>query len=659
MKIEYYVKPAVLFVLLSLLLAGCGAAQGPAMPRTPIAVAPPVRAAAAPTATPMPAEALDRLATEEQIAVVELPNRDRRLLTLELDPELDDIPVVVNATPPSRAIGDLETFWVHDTSTERNVQITARLVYSTPVVYAWVEDGEEYDHDALAQSIDRFSGLIYPRVVNTFGSEWNPGVDNDPRLHILHTAQTGPSVAGYFYSADEYSRLANPFSNEKEMFYINLDILQWGGGWLQYETILAHEFQHMIHWNIDRGEETWLGEGLSEFAQEVAGYDADTGFARSFAVNPDLQLNAWSPETGTNAPHYGAAYLFVAYLAQRFGQDFLTTLIGEPANGFYGIDAAFAAAGLDAKADDVFADWVVANWAQDPNALGEPDRYGYRNFTLALTPAAVYDTYPVQADGAVSNYATDYVVLEGEGDLRFDFAGATQTNLAEAPIEPGSVAWWSNRGDDSNPRLSRTLDLSTLAPGTPVTLTVEMWYDIEENYDYGYVMASRDGEKWQTLPAQHTSAGDPTGNNLGVGYTGRSGEWLTEQFDLTAYAGAPVQLQFSYVTDDAVNTVGWLVRAANLTDASGASTPIDMARDWLSAGWLRTDNVLPQHWLVQVMEFDDGTLRAVRRVPVDQDGQATFEIAGLGEERTAVVAISGLTRGTTLPAAYSFTVEPQ
>lgn len=653
--------PALACVLL--LLAGCNAPSGPALPRTPIAVQPPQRAVAAPTATPLPAAALDGLATEAQIAVVEVPNRDRRLLTLQLDPDLTDIPIVVNAATPVRAIGDMETFWVHDTSTESNVEVTAQLVYSTPVAYVWVQRGEEYDHDALTQSVDRFSALTYPNLVNTFGSEWNPGVDNDPLLHILHTSATGPGVAGYFYSADEYSRAANPFSNEKEMFYINLDTLQDSRNFLFYETVLAHEFQHMIHWNTDSGEETWLGEGLSEYAQEVAGYAGDTGFARAFALAPDLQLNTWSSEQGTNGPHYGAAYLFVAYLAQHLGHGFLTTLVAEPGNGFFGIQAALDDAGVAIDVDDIFADWVVANWVQDPGALDEIGRYGYLGFELPFAAEIVHESYPVRAETTVGNYATDYIALEtgpeGDGSLRFDFAGAAETRLADAPIPVDEVVWWSNRADDSNPRLTRTLDLSSVAPGAPVTLTVEMWYDIEENYDYGYVLASRDGVKWTTLPGQHTTAEDSTGNNLGVGYTGASGDWIAEQFDLSDYAGGPLQLQFSYVTDDAVTTVGWLVRAASLTDAAGVTTPIDMQADWSSAGWLLTDNVLPQRWLLQVMEYDGDELAAVRRVPVDADGNAVFDIDDLGNGRSAVVAISGLTRGTTLPAEYRYEVDLQ
>src|SRR5690606_32786277 len=115
--------------------------------------------------------------------------------------------------------------------------------------------------------------------------EWNPGVDNDPRLHVLHATGLGDGIAGYYSSADQYSRLARAFSNEKEMFYINLSWLNRSANYLYYETVLAHEFQHMILWYRDRNEETWINEGQSEFAQVVAGYEPNTLFAAAFANN--------------------------------------------------------------------------------------------------------------------------------------------------------------------------------------------------------------------------------------------------------------------------------------------------------------------------------------------------------------------------------------
>ncbi len=83
----------------------------------------------------------------------------------------------------------------------------------------------------------------------------------------------------------------------------------------------------MIHWYMDRGEDLWVNEGLSEYAQDVAEFGGSTMFVTGFAADPDLQLTTWRPVGGNNGPHYGSAYLFMAYLAQRFGRAAITDLV--------------------------------------------------------------------------------------------------------------------------------------------------------------------------------------------------------------------------------------------------------------------------------------------------------------------------------------------
>ncbi len=630
-------------------------------------------------AGPLRGDRLAALSTVEQLALVKPPQRDQRELALQLNPALEAIPLSVPAR--SYASGDQEPFWVRNTATNRATVVTATLVYSTPVAYVWIENGQPFDRSAIERSADRFTTITYPNVVTTFGSEWQPGVDNDPRLHILYNTQMGDGVIGYFSGADEYTRAASPFSNQKEMFYINLAALNRTHNYAYHDTTLAHEFQHMIHWHMDRGEDLWINEGLSEYAQEVADFAGDTMFVAGFAANPDLQLTTWQESGGNNGPHYGSAYLFIAYLAQRFGREAITALVAAPANGLHGVDAALQSVGADIDAEQLFADWVVANYAGQPDALVSEGRYGYVDLTMPrLQLAAQHTQLPVATQqAAVGNYATDYIELAGAGDAVFSFQGAGETQLAETDLGGAGRIWWSNRADDAAARLTQRYDLAAVAPGTPLTLTAAMWWEIEAGYDYGYVMASADGRHWQILSGRQTAADDPSGNALGPGYTAVSGsnagkgdadegdagiraQWVDEAFDLSAYAGGPLWLQFSYITDDAVNQAGWLVKDVQLNSPSGLLPALDASDEavnqagWQSEGWLLTDNRLPQRWLLQVLEFDGDTLTAVRQAPVDDAGMAQVKISGLGDGRRAVVAISGLAPVTTLPAHYAYTV---
>ena len=356
----------------------------------------------------------------------------------------------------------------------------------------------------------------------------------------------------------------------------------------------------MVHWHMDRSEDRWLNEGLSEYAQEVAEFSAGTAFAGAFAADPDVQLTTWGA-IGGNRPHYGGAYLFMVYLAQRFGREAITNLVADPANGLQSVTDALASVGAGIDAEGLFADWVVANYANQPDALGASGRYGYTTINApSFAPAAQYTVYPVQPqETTVANFAADYIELGGEGDVVFSFTGATETRLADMELGAGERAWWSNRADSADAHLLARYDLSGIAPGAPLTLTASMWWDIEADYDFGYVMAGSDGEHWRILPGRHTTTSDPSGNAFGPGYTGVSGgsrndapAWVTESFDLSAFAGGPLRLELRYITDDGVNAAGWWVDNLQLTGPDGIIEPTADGSagenaDSESAGWQR------------------------------------------------------------------------
>ena len=594
-----------------------------------------------------------------------LPIRDIRDLALRLRAGVDSIPETVPA--PNYAVGDRIPFWASNLDDNRQFQVDAELRYKNDVVYIWVESGHAADLQALAASADRFAENIYPLVRAFFGAEPNPGIDADPRLHILHASRLGRGIAGYFSSADSFSALANPYSNQKEMFYISLDWLTQNNDFESYETVLAHEFQHMVHWHNDRNEETWVNEGMSELAQEIAGYPPDLGFARVYVAQPDTQLNTWSVDAGSNGGHYGAAYLFMAYFLQRFGEDLTRAVVSQPANGVQGFTDALRQAELGLAFEDVYADWVIANYVNDAAALGEQGLYGYRQLIVPEPALAEsFRRYPqTLQNGSVRNFGVDYVALYGSGDLSIDFQGTTGTRFADAGPYSGSHIWWSNRADDSDVRLTRAFDFSRVRTDEELTMRVQMWFDIEDDYDYGYVLVSRDGRKWDILPGQRTTIENPSGNSFGHAYTGKSAatsdaqtpDWVQESFDLRSYAGEEVLVRFEYVTDDAVNAPGWLIDDITIPAIDYAVDFEDGNDDWQSEGWLLTDNRLVQQWLVQIMLFDDGELVRVERAPVGIDGSVRIDVDNRSRGSDLVLAISGLTPGTTEEAPYEYRIE--
>ena len=604
---------------------------------------------------------LSSMTTEEQLRAVIVPTSDLNELALRLRPEVDELPKPPTEVVPYE-VGDESGFWVHNTQVNSTSRITAELIYRTDVVYAWVETGTSFDREKISTSMDRFTSDIYPASVEFFGQEANPGVDGDQRLHILHSVGTGSGVAGYFNSSDQYSRVANPFSNEKEMFYISLNWLNSLSNYQRYESVLAHELQHMIHWNNDRNEASWVNEGLSEFSKEVTGFGPVTSFLGAYGNLPETQLNTWNESGASNTEHYGGSYLFITYFAQRYGSELTKALVAHPANGTDGFSRVLREAGIDQDFDSLFGEWIVANYVDDPFVLELNGVYGYEHLdSSAPKLAATYNDYPVKMqETAVSNYGVNYILLQGEGSGTFHFEGQRRTKLASTSAASGTHAWWGNRGDEMDGRLTRQFDLTSLAPGTPVEFSAQMWWDIEVGYDYGYALASRDRKKWQILDGTYTTLENPSGASFGAAYNGRSGsdgEWVTEAYDLSDYAGEMVWIRFEYVTDGAVNMPGWFIDDVQIP-AIGYVSDFEQGTDgWQSEGWLLTDNQLPQHWLVQLFTLQDNVLEEVTQLEIDAGGLGSMTLPDLGNGKTAVVTISGTTPVTTEPAQYRYWID--
>ncbi len=636
-------------------------AVGTPTPRAPrVTATAPARPTAVP-GTPRPtAPASDTGSeTERSLRDVNVPERDLRKLAMQLRPGVGDIPEVVNATPPAFEVGDVETFRVNNVDDNRHFEIEAELRYETPHLYMWVEKGQRVDQGDLKRSADLFEANTYATNREFFGSEWTPGVDNDVHLHILHASNLGDSIAGYYSSADEFSRLAQPFSNEKEMFYINIDNNEPGADF--YDGTLAHEFQHMIHWYNDRNEETWVNEGSSELAAALNNFDPG-GADRAFMANPDTQLTTWGSEPGANAPHYGSAYLFMTYFLEQFGEEMTRALVASGLNGIAGFDEVLAANNTDANFDAIFADWVIANLLDDPSI--HDGRFGYQTADPGeVNLEASFRRYPAVEDGGeVSQYATDYFALKGSGDVMIDFSGGATVGLVDAAPHSGAFTWWGNRTDDSDATLTHDFDLSGVKNAT---LTFWTWYDLEDDFDYAYVETSTDaGKTWAIQEGRYSVTTNPNGNSFGPGYTGVSGggrspEWVQESIDLSAYAGQQIQVRFQYITDDAANEPGILLDDISIPEINYSTDVEDGDGGWVSQGWLRTDNVLTQRWLVQVVELDRQGV-AVSVMEVGSDGSGSLSVPAIGNNGKVVyLVVSAIAPVTTERASYNFEVRLQ
>jgi hypothetical protein len=376
------------------------------------------------------------------------------------------------------------------------------------------------------------------------------------------------------------------------MFYINLDNASPGSAY--FDGILAHEFQHMIHFAMDRDEDAWVNEGLSELAAQVTGHDVG-GSDYAFSRAPDTQLTTWSALEDA-APHYGASYLFLTYFLEQFGAQAVQQLVAEPLNGRAGFDAVLARIGPEGQQfEDLFGDWLVANYLDDTHKAGS--RYGYTDLSIELPDhAARHTDFPSYTLGTVSQYAADYILLEGKGDLTVEFTGTLTVPLVGNRTHSGEYQWWSNRGDDSDATLTRAFDLGDLEKAT---LQAWVWYDLEPDYDYAYAEVSTDGgETWEPLANEHTTMANPSGNSYGPALTGLSGggnspRWIQQTFDLSPYAGQEVLIRFEVVTDEAVNHPGFCLDGVSIPELGYRDDAEAGTDGWQAEGWVRVTDHIP------------------------------------------------------------------
>ena len=570
-----------------------------------------------------------------------------------------NIPEVMATSAAPRQVGDKNTFWATDMGTNKNFQVDASLRYITPHVYFWVEDGVDVNERDMKALVDAFENHIYPTDREFFGSEWTPGIDGDAHIYILYARGIGMSIAGYFSSADSLNPLAHEYSNAHEMFVFNADNTNLGDEFTY--GVLAHEFQHMIHWYQDRNETSWMNEGFSEVAAFLNGYDPG-GFDWLYIGNPDLQLNDWPNDSDATSPHYGASFLYLAYFLDRFGEDATKAVVKDPANGFDSIDNALRAinatdpqTGQPISADDVFGDWAVTNFLLD-GKVGD-GRYVYHNYTDAhqARPTDQIDTCPQSAqDYSVHQYGVDYIAITCSGDYTLTFNGSTVTRLLPADPNSGSYAFWPNKGHESDMTLTQEFAFSSVTG--PIDLTFNTWYDVETDYDYVYLEVSEDGgQTWSIITTPLGTGEDPSGNSYGWGYNGVSDSWKEETVDLSAYAGKKIQVRFEYVTDAAVNGEGFLLDDVRV-DALGYSTDFETDDGgWVSEGFARVQNVLPQTFRVSlIIEGNDGT--TVQTIALDENQSASIPLSLKSGER-AILVVSGTTRFTREQAGYQIEIK--
>ncbi len=521
----------------------------------------------------------------------------------------------------------------------------------------------------LTYLLGQFDSNIYPAVTGVFGDLIPRGDEGQKVWVLIHNIRDQAYYGYYEYYVAGYFSSSENAENNKNMFHI--DSYDWfnrtgpdGTRPYLYEGTFAHEFEHMVHFDVDPDEPSWVDEGLADLASYLSGYGHSDGHIDYyFRRHMSTPLTFW----GGGLEDYGASYLFQLYLFEKFGgAEFVSALVQEQANGIEGIENTLAAFGFTDSFDEIFDAWTIANYVDDTRKAG--GKYGYETLEVG-GPDTRGNTIEasIQADHAFwlglygvpvfPFYETPFIDTWWQfhpwlyGDplpytaqyFRFNSSKAASVWLdgqESTGITPysGTYEWFSGDIAWAWRSFYQTFDFTSFLPGDTLTLNFMTLFEIEDDWDYAYVeVHDLITNEWVTLndpsarmwiyneitevydyaPMRdyvlngqdnpNTPAGrEPTDYEAAgawFGFTGDSDGWIPISMDLTPFAGHEIELHFRLWQDGAFTLMNMFVDDISIPEI-GFFDDVESGVDgWTPNGWVVSDGIFPNGWDMIVFDF--------------------------------------------------------
>ena len=386
----------------------------------------------------------------------------------------------VAPTPP--VIGSKRTFDVCATTTcDSFVQSHATAKVVAQRVAIFVDDSAPaggYSQADLDQVGALFDSHLYPIDTTAFGRESD--LDDNGVVVVLLTQRVNelsPNcnsansvILGYFFGLDLLP--SQTHSNDGEIFYGVTPGSVTPGCTIStafakenLPSVFVHEFQHMISFNqhvlVRQGttEDTWLNEGLSHFAEELAGRQVPDTFCPDFnndcgsqfiggdlndafmyLEDPEAHFLIEPTSSGGTLEERGANWLFVRWLGDHFAAtqplatELTRALVQTALNG-----SANVAAVTGEDFSTLISQWQMANYLDNLSGFTPAsDRLQYTSFDFRAVFQANFENgvfdkpYPLTPDSTrTGNYSHSGVLRGGSGKfLRIiQPAGAAEASL--------------------------------------------------------------------------------------------------------------------------------------------------------------------------------------------------------------------------------------
>jgi hypothetical protein len=355
-------------------------------------------------------------------------------------------------------LGDKRTFQVLASATKLDtfVQVSATAVFTAQHVAIYLDDDVPaggYTPTDITNVGSLFGDHLYGIDTQAFGPESD--IDGNGQVLVLLSDQVNQlgdcnvggsqSVAGFFFGGDLLTTFDH--SNKGEVFY----------GWVPgacgitldhaisfLPVVFVHEFQHMINYNqhvlVAKGptEATWLNEGLSTFAEELAARsvpadrcvnaDCLTQFAGSnldnasrYFSDPESSYLVVPGDSVLSLAEYGATWLFTRWLVDHFaveqplGGDLTRRLVQTNQVGYLNIQSV-----TGEPFSTLVSQWQMANFLDDlPGVVPASNRLQYTSWNFRTALAGPYpllpDTTVNGLDGSGVPYKRSDILRAGSG----------------------------------------------------------------------------------------------------------------------------------------------------------------------------------------------------------------------------------------------------
>lgn len=346
----------------------------------------------------------------------------------------------------------------------------------------------------LSLMATEFDLRIYPTETNLFGSEPNPGIDNDPRVTIV-LLPLRDVIGGYFDTSNEYSQSQVPDSNEREVIFLNVPDVNYP---TRTYSFLAHEFQHLITYNqkdvVQKvTDDIWTNEMRSEYAVSLLGYNnpfENSNLQHRIAAyiqNPFDSLTEWK-NTGSD---YGQIAIFGEYLAEQTSPAILTATARTASAGIVSIADTMREHGISTSFDSLFGNWLIASFLNNPS-LGPAYAYTQNGFaSIRLIP-----TFTISAPQDTASYTTLINAKDWEGHwidvssigngnnttVRFSFTSPSLTSFHIPYALLHSNGQWTLGSYDPT---AATPILDITDAGTDITRVVLMPFKHDKLFGFG------------------------------------------------------------------------------------------------------------------------------------------------------------------------------